>query len=394
MIVIAILIVTVNVLIYLWVQKRYRYWTDHGFLSEKPIFPVGNLWGVGYKYSEHEAMEKFYNKYKGKTPAVGLYFFFTPTLLIIDPELIRNISVKEFASFHDRTVYYNKENDPLSANVLTFEGKEWRDVRTKLTPIFTSGKMKMMFGIVNEIGDKFAKVLCANSAIKSEQEMRNWFARYTCDVIGNIAFGIDCNCLDNPKSEFKKYGARVFDITPLEYLKFMFSTSWPKLSRKLGLRLHPKESTDFFLKTFLKTIEEREEKNISRPDFVQLLIQIKKETNGSFTNTELAAESFIFYVGGFETSSTLMTFCAYELALNPDIQDRLREEIKEYLENCGGELSYNTLFEMEYLEKVINGWLLKSINLSQVLISNRFRNPTKIPTSSLCIIFVSKITIY
>jgi len=69
----------------------------------------------------------------------------------------------------------------------------------------------------------------------------------------------------------------------------------------------------------------------------------------------LAAQAFVFYLGGFETSSTTMTFCLYELSLHQDIQDRLREEIDNVLHKYDGKITYEGVQEMEYLDKVVSG---------------------------------------
>jgi cytochrome P450 len=69
----------------------------------------------------------------------------------------------------------------------------------------------------------------------------------------------------------------------------------------------------------------------------------------------LAAQVFVFFLGGFETSSTTMTFCLYELSLHQDIQDRLREEIDVVLQKYDGKLTYEGIQEMEYLDKVVSG---------------------------------------
>jgi cytochrome P450 family 6 len=69
----------------------------------------------------------------------------------------------------------------------------------------------------------------------------------------------------------------------------------------------------------------------------------------------LAAQAFVFYIGGFETSSTTMTSCLYELSLHQDIQDRLREEIDVELQKHDGKITYDGIQEMEYLDKVVSG---------------------------------------
>ena len=78
----------------------------------------------------------------------------------------------------------------------------------------------------------------------------------------------------------------------------------------------------------------------------------------SFTEVTMdviAAQAFVFFVAGFETSSTTMTFCLYELACNPDIQTRLRKEIDSVLSKYNGEMTYEAIHEIAYLDKVING---------------------------------------
>jgi cytochrome P450 family 6 len=69
----------------------------------------------------------------------------------------------------------------------------------------------------------------------------------------------------------------------------------------------------------------------------------------------MAAQAFVFFLGGFETSSTTMTFCLYELSLHQDIQDRLREEIDVVLQKHDGKLTYEGIQEMKYLDKVVSG---------------------------------------
>lgn len=352
-----VLIVIITLFVRLWYKEHYRYWTKRGFPSDGHCFPLDSLTGTGTKVHNAEKFDEFYRRFKGE-PVVGLYFVFTPAIAVYDPQLIQSILVKDFAHFHDRYLYYNERDDPLSGHMLAIEGQKWKERRSKLTPVFTSGKMKMMFEIVNGIGDKFTASVANDLHFTNDLEISEWIARYTTDVIGNIAFGLDCNCIDSPETDFRKFGRTIFRIdTPFEALKLLFVNSFQTFSRKIGLMLNPKETSDFFIKIFRQTIEYRENNNAERNDFVKLILQMKR--NGVLDFEEAAAESFIFFVGGFHTSASLMSFILYELALNQDIQTKLRNEIDRKLNDNNGKLLYESLTEMKYLEMVVSEGLRK-----------------------------------
>lgn len=109
--------------IYVWLKNRRNYWINRGFPSAELIFPFGCLKGIGSEKSLCVGLDEFYKKFKGKGPAVGLFYFTKPTLLPIDPELIKNILSTNFDCFQDRLLYYNKKDDPISAHLLALEGK-------------------------------------------------------------------------------------------------------------------------------------------------------------------------------------------------------------------------------------------------------------------------------
>lgn len=50
-----------------------------------------------------------------------------------------------------------------------------------------------------------------------------------------------------------------------------------------------------------------------------------------------------------------MAFTLYELALNQDVQDKLREEIKEVTSRHNGNISYDAMVDMKYMDMVISG---------------------------------------
>lgn len=104
-----------------WVQNRFKFWEDRGFPTPPSSFPFGTLKGVGTTISHFEANDKVYNMFKGKAPAAGTYVFMSPALMSIDLELLKNIFIRDFSTFHDRGFYYNKEDDPTSAKYDVFK---------------------------------------------------------------------------------------------------------------------------------------------------------------------------------------------------------------------------------------------------------------------------------
>lgn len=118
MFVIITLTIFVILFVYVWMQQRFNYWKDRGFLSAPTVFPFGSIKGFGSTLHASEGIDAYYKAFKNKAAVLGLYFFVAPTLMIMDLDLVKNVLVRDFSSFHDRGFYYNKEDDPLSSNMV------------------------------------------------------------------------------------------------------------------------------------------------------------------------------------------------------------------------------------------------------------------------------------
>lgn len=98
---------------------------------------------------------------------------------------------------------------------------------------------------------------------------------------------------------------------------------------------------------------------------MQILIDLKnkkldgeitgKHDGRSLTIEELAAQCFVFFLAGFETSSTTMTFALLEMCRNVEIQEKLREEVNRVLKKYNDEITYDGIMEMKYMSQVIDG---------------------------------------
>nr|XP_040224220.2 cytochrome P450 6a22-like [Anopheles coluzzii] len=362
--VVLFLVVPALTLLYLYLKQHYRHWANRNLPQLEASFPLGNMKGVGSEIHFNDVLNEAYAKGKAQSaPLVGLYFMLKPILIVTELDMVKRILVKDFSSFHDRGLYVNERDDPLSGHLFALDGERWRYLRNKLSPTFTSGKIKLMFSTICEIGDEFLATV--NRFVERDEplDVKLLSQCFTCDVVGSCAFGLQCNSLKNGGSKLLEIGDKVFKPPAWRNMLVFALISFKKLAKRLRLPVLPGEVTSFFMPLVTETVADRERNSIERPDFLNLLIQLKNKgtvedetTEGlqKLTLDEVAAQAFVFFFAGFETSSTTLSFALFELANNPDIQERVRAEVLEKLQLHDGKITYDALKEMTYLDQVIN----------------------------------------
>ncbi|KAJ3651617.1 hypothetical protein Zmor_017646 [Zophobas morio] len=344
---------TIFITYYKW---SFNYWKKLNVPFVKPRIPLGNIiaplkkreqFAVVLKHIYHELKRK-------KARHGGVYIFSSPVYMVIDLEYVKNILTKDFQYFNDRGFYYNEKDDPISAHLFSLNGEKWKNVRVKLTPTFTSGKMKMMFQTLLDCEKNLHEKIEELHTHKQPLDMKRLLGCYTMDVIGSCAFGIECNSFKDGPASFREYGLKFFKMSKWESFVFGLSITFPKLARSLRIRAVSKSVSDFFSKVVKNNMEYRARNNYSRKDFMQLLIEMK-----GLTLEEVTAQSFVFFLAGFETSSSTMSWAMYELAKNPDIQQKLRDEINAVVARYGGKLTYDGIQEVKYMGQVVDETLRK-----------------------------------
>nr|AAL58568.1 cytochrome P450 CYP6S2 [Anopheles gambiae] len=345
--------------IYFHFRQRYLFWLNRDVPFLEPTFPFGNMIDI-FNPNIHFAhlIQKLYRQLKDRGDYVGLFFFRDPVLLVLSPEFARTVMVKDFNYFVDRGVYSNEEFDPLSANLFFMEGAKWRKLRSKLTPTFTSGKLKAMFHTIVDVANRLDQHLGERCVRMQRIDIKELLARFMTDVIGSCAFGIECNTLENPNSQFRLMGKRMINLPKLKSLKVFFAMMFRKQAQALGIRYNDKDVADFFMNVVRDTIRYRAENGVRRDDFMQLLIDMMQENGAgageSLTFEEIAAQAFVFFFGGFETSTTTLTFALHLLAQHPKAQRKARKCVRSTLAKHGNEMTYEAIKDMYYLECVIH----------------------------------------
>lgn len=162
--------------LYLWIKYVYGHWERSKFPSFKPSIPFGNF---GDCWTGRSAMGiNLYDLYlKSSEPIVGFYCAFRPMLLARDATLVKNILTTDFASFYDRGVYHNPD-DPIADHMLMLPGQEWKWIRNKLTPTFTSGKLKGMMPIILQKAEALQHKLHASANNSDTVELKELCIRY------------------------------------------------------------------------------------------------------------------------------------------------------------------------------------------------------------------------
>ncbi|XP_065366569.1 cytochrome P450 6a9-like [Calliphora vicina] len=347
-----------------FMNKRLNYWQSLGIASEKPNFLLGNFTGLRSERSFTEIWLAHYKKFKGTGPFSGFYWFSHPAVFILDTELMKTILIKEFHKFADRGFFHNPEDDPLTGQLFMLDGARWKNLRQKLTPTFSSGKIKLMFATVKRVAEELVMALEKKSKEEADNivELRDILARFGTDVIGSCAFGIECNSLTNPEAKFHIMGRRLMTEQRHGQLGNALIFNFPKFVKKLHWKMIPDDISEFFMGLVRDTIQYREENQVKRNDFLDMLMELKdnqviKTENGEestkLTLGEMAAQMVLFFTAGFETSSTTLGFSLYELARHENMQQQLRQEINEVWLKYEKNFNYDSLKEMIYLNQVI-----------------------------------------
>lgn len=316
------------------------------------IQEVPTLWiGEKTQYTK-DFQRNFYLKYRHcGDPFVGYYFYHRPVALIIDLDLVKNIFIKDFQYFSDRGFGHNAvKDDPLGHNLLFLDGAPWKALRTKLSPTVTTNKMKALMPDLLKVGQDMCTTISRKIETDPLVDFRKLVTCFTTDVVGKCVLGIDYNTLSNPDAEICHILERYMDgFTREAFLEK--SSKFPYYSIKWKLNLTPKSVSVYFINVLQQMVKKRKEEKIFRKDFLTFIMEL----DSNLSIDDIAASAFSYFIGGFHNNATALTITLYQLALNPLIQSKLRKEISAVLEKHNGELTYESLQDMSYLEMVING---------------------------------------
>ena len=236
--------------IYYHYSSCYNFWKSRNIPGPKPIIFIGNFLTVLLKReSIADWTKRLYDQYKNE-PAFGIYMGTSPLLIPNNLDIIKDILIRDFSLFAERGFkIFDEKIEPIHQNLVMLEAERWRPLRAKLSPVFTSGKLKEMFPLIVECAGKLEKHLEKLAEEDEPVECRELTAKFGIDSIGSCAFGLDMNALDNENSEFLRMSKQIFAVNTKQIIRDFCREFTPSLYKVIGSYLQPKIAPRKLLKT-------------------------------------------------------------------------------------------------------------------------------------------------
>ncbi|CAH2051742.1 unnamed protein product, partial [Iphiclides podalirius] len=353
--------------------SKYDYWKRRKVPYIKPLPLFGNYYDY-IMMREHAPVvtHRICEQFPG-AELVGAFYGTQPSLILRDPGLIKTVLTKDFYYFNSREVADYTKREPLTQNMFFTHGDRWRVIRQNLTPLFTSAKMRNMFHLIEKCTRQLEEMLEYETAESPVAEARSLMARYTMDCISSCAFGVETNTMKKTDAvnPFCLIGEQIFENSTNRGVKLFARAMWPSLFYALRNKVFPDEIVHFFKGLLLNVFESRQQKPSNRNDFVDLILNLKRNrymVGDSIRNLKTGGEErvrleldddlmtgqcVLFFAAGYETSATTLSFTLYQMAMNPAVQARVVAEIDGYLQKHDGKVAYECVKELPYVEACV-----------------------------------------
>ncbi|EDS36420.1 cytochrome p450 family protein 44A1 [Culex quinquefasciatus] len=341
--------------VYLILVWNFNYWKKAGINGPKPKILAGNLPNM-WTQKQHifYDLKKIYDDFKNE-PVVGYFSVRTPQLMIRDPELIKEVLTKSFRYFASNQFsdLVDEKSDPLfSRNPFSLSGEKWKTRRAEITPAFTNNRIKALSTLVDEVCVRLSDYVKQNMEKNgSTFDVKELMSKYTTDVVSNCVFAIDAQSFTKENPEIREMGRRIMDFNFKAQVIMFLTTFFPSITKFYKFTFIAHDVEQFFIRIMKDAIRHRKQNNIVRNDYLDHLLSLEEKKQ--VTEIDMAGHGVSFFADGFETSSSVITYCLFDLATNPAIQTQLRQEIRDVQANKGG-LTYDNVGEMTFLEQVLN----------------------------------------
>ncbi|CAL8147952.1 unnamed protein product [Orchesella dallaii] len=314
----------------------YARW-NYGALEKLGIPVVTPHFLLGSNYNGHKVVHahedlKRFHKYGA---VYGVYDGRVPRIYVADPEMIRRIMVKDFDHFHDRTVP-NWGHEILD-NLLDFlPGEKWKTLRSGLTPMFTSSRIRSGFKNFSGTTDKYIKELRKDFKSPSIKfEIKEFASPGLVEFISEHFLSIKIADEGNIRENYiYKMVLEAINDDMGPSFAFVLLSAFPFLLKFLPL--FSTAGIQKFLNTLDEVIKIRKANKVDTTngkDFIDVMITMLENLDSpeykrlGIDKITIRAQAFEMFIAGYDSILGTLSILSYSLAMNPTIQNKVLAEI-------------------------------------------------------------------
>lgn len=292
-------------------------------------------------------------------------FFNQERLLAISPKAVADITVANAYAWEKQGVVRTALSTITGSGLVTSEGDEHRKQRRHMLPAFNFRHIKDLYPV---FWDKSREVVQAMTKTvhggEGQLYVSHWASLATLDIIAMAAMGRDFAAIRDPESPLVAEYTSVFESQGILRLYLILNAVMPKwMIEKLPISQIQKfsQASRNFRQVCQDLIDEKRAKlhaqkqdKTQPPDVDILSIALE---SGQFTDEGLQNQLMTFFAAGHETTSVSLTWAIYALCLNPDLQKRLRAEVRAHLPSVDDSAAAMTSVDFDrlpYLNAVVN----------------------------------------
>ena len=260
-----------------------------------------------------------------------------------DNEVAQYILQKNQKNYHKskfQSVYLSKY---LGKGLLTVDGDFWLKQRRLIQPAFHKQKM-------NQLVDNMNETIVSELRELGEEKYIDLFP-----VMSELAFNVVAKSLFQLSISQEKLNRIKFIIEEVQNflikeIRLPHKAWWFSLSGQVKKHLELAEENDRIIQ---EVIEERISSKANINDLLNMLLETRYEDTGEgMSITQLIDEIKILFIAGHETTANALTFTLFLLGTNPNVQQKLFDEITQ-IESQTEDLT-EQLQKMTYTSAVLN----------------------------------------
>jgi len=316
----------------------YARW-NYGTLEALGIPVVKPFLFFGSNYNEYKLVlsDVSIERLKKYGQIYGAYDGRTPQIFISDPKLIRLITTAHSDSFRNHG-FSNVFSGTIPNLVLDLLNDEkWKTVRSALTPIFTTAKLKQLNKITQEYSTLYFKELIQEC---NEQKILKFEAKEFCtplvlEILSKAFCGIEIKNARAKDNEFiKQMRMAMFDfVFEDDWKSYNFYKIFPILFKLFN---KPEvDGMDFFVTALKSVLESRINSHTESIDaantFAEMIKKVRANdevyTSLGIDENTVLAQAWVFFLAGFSTIQDTITALVYELSKNPEVQEKILAEV-------------------------------------------------------------------